>query len=180
MILCVNLFWPSKIICSLILMQNMFNVWVFGDKRVEKLVFGRSGLNSCVFETFKLMHFIHDICWIELFLHKICSSFQKFQNSKFSLDRLKLRLKFWFEFACLDRCLIDARSIESLFRSIEAQFQLIKFWKLSVLKKAFSRVLHYFQIFSNTFLTFSLLPIQTKKKLSFSSINLSKVFVLKH
>ena len=28
----------------------MFNVWVFGDKKVAKLVFGRSGLNSCVFE----------------------------------------------------------------------------------------------------------------------------------
>ena len=50
MILCMNLFWPSKIICSLILMQNMFNVRIFGDKKVENLVFGRSGLNSCVFE----------------------------------------------------------------------------------------------------------------------------------
>ena len=31
-------------------MQNMFNVRIFGDKKVENLVFGRSGLNSCVFE----------------------------------------------------------------------------------------------------------------------------------
>ena len=31
-------------------MQNAFNVWSFGDKLVEKLVFGRSGLNSSVFE----------------------------------------------------------------------------------------------------------------------------------
>ena len=32
------------------LMQNVLNVWVFEDNLIEKLVFGRSGLNSSVFE----------------------------------------------------------------------------------------------------------------------------------
>ena len=48
--MCVNLFWPSKITCSLILMQNVLNVLSFEDKLIEKLVFGRSGFNPRVFE----------------------------------------------------------------------------------------------------------------------------------
>ena len=31
-------------------MQNMFNVWVVEDKLIQKCVFGRSGLNTSVFE----------------------------------------------------------------------------------------------------------------------------------
>ena len=58
MILCVIFLWPSKIICSLILMQNMFNVWVVEDKLIKKCVFGRSELNTSVFEK----HFISYSC----------------------------------------------------------------------------------------------------------------------
>ena len=58
MLMCVILLWPSKIIYSLILMQNMFNVWVVEDKLFQKCVFGRSGLNTSVFEK----HFISYSC----------------------------------------------------------------------------------------------------------------------
>ena len=58
MLMYVILLWPSKIICSLILMQNMFNVWVVEEKLIQKCVFGRSGLNTSVFEK----HFISYSC----------------------------------------------------------------------------------------------------------------------
>ena len=48
--MCVILLWPSKITCSLILMQNVLNVWVFEDNLIEKLVFGRFWLNYSVFK----------------------------------------------------------------------------------------------------------------------------------
>ena len=44
----------------------------FEDKLFEKLIFGRSGLNSSVFEkTFNLilMHFVHETLCFEEFLH---------------------------------------------------------------------------------------------------------------
>ena len=56
MILCVNLFWPSKITCSLVLMQNMFNVWVLGTKRLKIL-------------------FLEDLDWIQVFLKKLLNSY---------------------------------------------------------------------------------------------------------
>ena len=87
--LCVNLIWPCKIICSMILIQNMFIDWILGQK----------GWKSCLWKiwvefmyfwkTFKLilMHFIHEISWFECFLHKTSSVFQKFHFSRFSIDR---------------------------------------------------------------------------------------------
>ena len=62
----------------------------FRDKKDENIVFGRSELNTCDFEkTFELilMHFFHEICWFEWFLHKPCSVFQKCHFSRFSIDR---------------------------------------------------------------------------------------------
>ena len=49
------------------------------DKLIEKLVFGRSTLNSSVFEkniNLILMHFIHETLRFEEFLHKIALSFK--------------------------------------------------------------------------------------------------------
>ena len=80
MLWCLILFWPSKIENSLILMHNMFNVWVVEDKLIKKCVFGRSELNTSVFwKTFHLilMHSIHKILCFEEFLHKIALFFKK-------------------------------------------------------------------------------------------------------
>ena len=63
----------------------------FVDKKCKNLVFGRSWLNSNVFwKTFKLiiMHFIHEINWFEWFPHKTSFVFQKFQISRFLIDRM--------------------------------------------------------------------------------------------
>ena len=57
-LLCVILFWPSKIENYLILMQNVFVVWEFKEKLIENLNFGRSGFNTSVFEK----HFISYSC----------------------------------------------------------------------------------------------------------------------
>ena len=63
-------------------------VWVFGGKKVEKLVFGRSGLNSCVFE--KLLDLYLCISFMKFVgLSSFCINFF-FQNcncSRFSIDR---------------------------------------------------------------------------------------------
>ena len=89
MILCVILLWPFKIKNSLILMQNVFNVWVFEDKLVEKLVFGRPGLNTSVFEklliSYSCISFINQ-CALRSFCIK-CFVFQKFDFSRFLIDR---------------------------------------------------------------------------------------------
>ena len=94
MILCVISLWPSKITCSLILMQNMFNVWVFEDKLVEKLVFGRSGLNSSVFEklliSYSYISFIKQ-CALRSFCIKMLY-FSNFEFSRFSIDRIYLSI----------------------------------------------------------------------------------------
>ena len=84
MILCVNLFWSSKIICSLILMQNMF----LGTKRLKTLFLEDLGWIHVFLKTFKfiLMHLIHEICWFEWFLHKIFIVFQNCHFSRFSID----------------------------------------------------------------------------------------------
>ena len=67
-------------------MQNLFNVWVFEDKLVEKLVFGIFGLNSSVFE--KLLISYSCISFIKLCALRVstlkCSVFKKFDFSNFS------------------------------------------------------------------------------------------------
>ena len=53
----------------------------YEDKLIEKLVFGRSRLNSSVFEkniNLILMHFIHETLRFEEFLHKIALFFKNF------------------------------------------------------------------------------------------------------
>ena len=90
------------------------------------------------------------------------SKFQFFDRSKLLHEWSKLCLKIRFEYAWLDRCSIDAWSIEVIFRSIEAQFRPIEIWNLSFIKSFSSRALHYFKSFFKLFLTFSLRPIQSK------------------
>ena len=51
----------------------------YEDKLIEKVVFGRSRLNSSVFEkniNLILMHFIHETLHFEKFLHKIALFFK--------------------------------------------------------------------------------------------------------
>ena len=132
MILCVNFFWPLKIICSLILMQNMFNIWVLGTK-MWKSYFWKIWVDfKCFWKTFKLilMHFIHEICCFEWLLHKMVSVFQKFHNFRISINRCffstnqKCVKIFWFESAWLNWYLIDARPIET------KNFQFLSIWPI--------------------------------------------------
>ena len=70
MILCVILLYPSKIKSSLILMQNMFNV--FFGKFDWKTCFWEVWVEfKCFWKTFHLilMHFIHKTMCFEEFLH---------------------------------------------------------------------------------------------------------------
>ena len=63
--------------------------WVFEDKLVEKLVFGRSGLNSSVFEklfiSYSCISFIKQ-CSLRSFCIKMLY-FSKFDFSRFSINR---------------------------------------------------------------------------------------------
>ena len=69
-----------------------------------------------------------------------CSIFQKiwvfqiFDGLNLLLDRLKMRYNLWLQSAWLDRCSINARSIEYAFRSIEVIFRPIEFQSEGVLK----------------------------------------------
>ena len=133
-LLCVILFWPSKIENSLILMQNVFEVWEFKEKLIENLIFGRSGFNISVFKKhfisyscilFIKYYALRRICIKLLCFSKICF-FQIFDRSNLLLDQSKLWLKFWFESAWFDWCSIAAGSNECNFRSIEPIAQLIE------------------------------------------------------
>ena len=63
------------------------------------------------------MHFIHEINWFEWFPHKTSFVFQKFQFSRFSIDRIY----FLIDKKCIKNFglnlpgSIGARSIESIF-----------------------------------------------------------------
>ena len=92
--MCVILLWPSKITCSLILMQNVLNVWVFEDNLIEKLVFGRFWLNYSVFE--------------KLLISYSCISFMKhYALRSFCIKLLcfskKFDFFFFFRFSILDQ-----------------------------------------------------------------------------
>ena len=106
--MCVILLWPSKIICSMILMQNMFNVWVVGDKLIQKCVFGRSGLNTSIFEK----HFISYSCIIFIKYYALRS--------------------FCIKLLCFFKILVFPNfwSIECDFRSIENLEKNTIFWKI--------------------------------------------------
>ena len=122
MLMCVILLWPSKIICSLILMQNMFNVWVVDDKLIQKCVFGRSGLNTSVFEkhfiSYSYILFIKYYALRSLCIKLLCFSkfwvFQIFNRSSVIFDQSRKILDFSsLASAWLDWYSIDARPIET-------------------------------------------------------------------
>ena len=102
MLLCVNLFWPSKIENSLFLMQNVFEVWESKDNWLKILFLGNLGLTSVFEEHFHLilMHFIHKILCFEEFLHKLALFFKKL-------------------------CFLDFRSIESVSQSIKNAIKIL-------------------------------------------------------
>ena len=81
------------------------------DKLVEKLVFGRSGLNSSVFE--------------KLLISYSCISFMKYYALRSFLHKIALFFKNLF--------FLDFRSIEPVFWSIEIaikNFQFLIFWPI--------------------------------------------------
>ena len=132
----------------------------FEDKLIENLIFGRSRLNSRVFEklfiSYSCILFIKHCALRSFCIKMLCFSknwfFQIFDQSNLLLDWLKLRLKTWFESAWLDRCSIDARSIECDFQLIESNFRPIKNRSKSFFTKTnFSCVLHYFKLFKKNF-----------------------------
>ena len=122
MLMCVILLWPSKIICSLILMQNMFNVWVVDDKLIQKCVFGRSGLNISVFEKYFISYsyilFIKYYALRSFYIKLLCFSkfwvFQIFDRSSVIFDQSQKISDFSsLASAWLDWYSIDARPIET-------------------------------------------------------------------
>ena len=139
---------------------------------------------KCFWKNFNLilMHFIHEILCFEEFLHKIAPFFKKKKFSKFSIDRIccSTYRKCDKNFGLNLPGSIGTRLIEFNFWSIEANFRPIENRSMGVLKRVFSRVLHTIQTFSNTPLTIFLDRSNLKQFLSFSSLNLSRVFVFKH
>ena len=141
-ILCVILLWPSKIISSLILMQNVFKVWDLRKNWLKILFLEDLGLNSRVFEklfnSFSCILFTKHYALRSSCIKVLCFSkiwfFQIFNWSNLLLDWLKLRLKIWFESAWLDRCSFDVGSIECDFWLIERIFRLIENRSESFLK----------------------------------------------
>ena len=88
------------------LMQNVLNVWVFEDNLIEKLVFGRSGLNSSVFEklfvSYSCILFIKQCTLRSFCINLLCVS--NFHFSKFLIDQScfsdwNCDKNFWFESA---------------------------------------------------------------------------------
>ena len=98
------------------------------------LFFGRSGLNSYVFEKLLISHscisFIKYYALRSYYIKLLCFSkfwfFQIFNRSNLLLNRLKVRQKFWFESAWLDWYSIDSRPIKtenfSIFRVLTKNF----------------------------------------------------------
>ena len=86
--LCVTLFWPSKIMFSVVfdakygsgLAKIVFLM-------IKNLVLKFWVENSCFWKTFKLilMHFILEIPWFEYFLHNLLQFFKKFSFPEFRL-----------------------------------------------------------------------------------------------
>ena len=138
-----------------------------GDKLIENLVFGRSGLNLRVFKklftSYSCILLIKHCALRSLGIKMLCFSknwfFQIFYWSNLLLDRSKLRLKIWFKFAWLDRCSIDTELIEYVFQLIEPIFRPIKNWLESFLKHELFTCSSLFQKFSKSY-SLSLWPIQ--------------------
>ena len=121
----------------------MFELWGQID---WKSFFGRSGLNSNVFEklyiSYSCILFIKQCALRSFYIKMLCFSknlfFQIFNRSNLLLDRSKMRLKFWIQFSWHDRCSIGAGSIEIDFRLIQSNFRPIKNWSKSFLKQAWN------------------------------------------
>ena len=155
----------------------------FWDKLLGKLVFGRSRLNSSVFEKLLISYSCISLmkyCALRSFCIKLLC-FQKFKFSRFSIDRIccSTNRNCDKNFGLNLLSSIGAQLIEFNFWSIEAKFRPIKIRSVNVLKRVLSRVLHTIQTFSNTSLTIFLDQSNLKQFLSFSSTNLSRVFVFK-
>ena len=121
MLLCMILFWPSKIENFWIEMQNMFEVWEFKDNWLKILFLRNLGSKQVFLRAFHLilMHFIHKILCFEEFLHKIALFFKKlcfpdFRSVEFVSWPIENAIKF-FEFDRFDRCSIAFESIEGIF-----------------------------------------------------------------
>ena len=153
---------------------------------VEKLVFERSRLNSCVLEkvlisyaciSFIKHYALRSFCIKLLYFSKFWF-FQIFNRSNLLLNRLKLRLKIWFESTWLDHCSIDAGSIEYVFRSIEPIFWPIENRSKSFLKHEIFTCSSLFQKFWKNFsYSFRLIQIHYQFFVIFPQMFL-KVFIV--
>ena len=131
---------------------------------IENLNFGKTGFNSCVFEkhciSYSCILFLKFNALRSFCIKLLCFSklwfFQNFDPSNLFFDRSKLWLKFWSGSVCFDWCSIangsiEALSIDWIYFSINQKSR----WEF-FLKLLFSRVLHYFKLFQNTFLSHSI------------------------
>ena len=148
-------------------------------------------------------HLIHEITWVELFLHNLLQFFQKIQISRISIDRMCLQIENSLIFKhCSQVGSIGFRSIEYdlfIFRSIKANLQLIKNLKeilrsslpcsigtrlIKIRKerkiKRIPQHVFFMFFFKNFFLSFPSFsrPIHTIQLLSFSWSKSSRVFLL--
>ena len=171
MLLCVILLWPSKIKNSLILMQNVFNIWDLRTIWLKILFLKDLGYVQVFFEKplisyscilFMKYHALRSLCISLLCFSKIWF-FHIFNRSNLLLDRLKLRLKFCFESTWLNRFSINARSIECNFRSIKSVFQSIENCSKSFLKHEIFTCSSLFKTFQKA-LSLSLWPIQIQSQ----------------
>ena len=116
-----------------------------------------------LFISYSCILFIKHCALRSLGIKMLCFSknwfFQIFDRSNLLLDQSKLRLKILFESTWLDRCSIDAGSIEYVFQLIEPIFWLIKNKSESFLKHELFMCSLLFQKFSKSY-SLSLWPIQ--------------------
>ena len=154
---------------------------------IENLVFGRSGLNSSVFEklyiSYSCILFIKQRDLRSFYIKLLCFSknyfFQIFDRSNLLLNRSKMWQKIRFESAWLDRFSIDARLIRYDFWPIESVFWPIENQSESFLK-SFSHVfITLFILFQKAFSLFFFDRSTSSQFLSFLSKFFLKVFVFK-
>ena len=122
----------------------------------KNLVFGRSGLNSSVFEklyiSYSCILFIKQRDLRSFCIKLLCFSknyfFQIFDRSNLLLNRSKMWQKIRFESAWLDRFSIGAGSIQYDFRLIESIFSTDQKSTRRFFKRLFSRAHHTVNTFS--------------------------------
>ena len=150
----------------------------------KNLVFGRSELNSSVFEklyiSYSCILFIKQCALRSFCIKMLCFSkncfFQIFDRSNLLLNRSKMWQKIRFESAWLDRFSIGAGSIQYDFRLIESIFSTDQKSTRRFFKRLFSHAHHTINTFSKALslsLSLSLSPSWTDPPqfyfLSFSS-----------